>query len=206
MVGISLSHLILFQIVSGAARHVFCPKQTHVSRLVLTFLKLFTKDLILTPRSPTVTTPHKLQRSHVDAKLGPLIKAGSPLAEWTNAFVQKTYSKIESLTRKQADPGLELHDPLCVWYVLTRSAPSWMVAPKAPEDIRVETAGQWTRGMHIVDRRNRKKAGLGAPEQVKSPGAIDVGTLSDSLSTSPLFLVASSFRKSTVLANGLVVS
>ena len=53
--------------------------------------------------------------------------------------------------------------------MLTRNSPSWMLAPRAPEDIRVETAGQWTRGMHVVDRRNRKKGGV--PEQVKSPGA-----------------------------------
>ncbi len=136
--------------------------------------KKLSKTLNLTLFPLDVTTPHKLQRSHVDAKLGPLIEAGSPLAEWTNAFIQRTYAKIESLTRKQADPGLELHDPLCVWYMLTRSARSWMVAPKAPEDIRVETAGQWTRGMHIIDRRNRKKAGVDSLKQVKSPGAVDV--------------------------------
>jgi len=88
--------------------------------------------------------------------------------------MNKTYAKIESLTRKVPDPGLELHDPLCVWYMLTRSAPSWMVAPKAPEDIRVETAGQWTRGMHVVDRRQRKKKGAPTNDQVKSPGAVDI--------------------------------
>jgi inosine-uridine nucleoside N-ribohydrolase len=126
-----------------------------------------------------VTTPHTLQRSHLSAKLDPLIKAGSPLAEWTSAFVHKTFDKIESLTRKQVDPGLELHDPLPIWYMLTRSAPSWMLAPKAPEDIRVETAGQWTRGMHIIDRRNRKKGGIS--EQVKSPGAVDISDPMESL-------------------------
>lgn len=47
-----------------------------------------------------------------------------------------------------------------------------MQQPKGPEDIRVETAGQWTRGMHVVDRRNRRKAG--PTEQVRSPGAIDI--------------------------------
>ena len=62
-----------------------------------------------------VTTPHTLQRSHVSAKLDPLVQAGSPLAEWTSAFVHKTLDKMESLTRKQADPGLELHDPLTIW-------------------------------------------------------------------------------------------
>jgi hypothetical protein len=62
-----------------------------------------------------------------------------------------------------------MHDPLCVFYMMTRNSPSWMLAPRAPEDIRVETAGQWTRGMHVVDRRNRKKGGN--VEQVMSPGA-----------------------------------
>jgi inosine-uridine nucleoside N-ribohydrolase len=129
-----------------------------------------------------ITTPHLLHRSHFEATVSPLLAAGSPLAEWTSAFVQKTYAKIESLTRKQSDPGLELHDPLCIWYMLTRSAPNWILAPKAPEDIRVETAGQWTRGQHVVDRRQRKKKG--APptlDQVKSPGAVDIGNPMEAL-------------------------
>lgn len=125
-----------------------------------------------------VTTPHTLQKSHLSAKLDPLIEAGSPLAEWTAAFVHRTFDKIQSLTRKQADPGLELHDPLPIWYMLTRTAPSWMLAPKAPEDIRIETVGQWTRGMHVIDRRNRKKGGIS--EQVKSPGAVDISNPMDS--------------------------
>ncbi|EHK99486.1 hypothetical protein M7I_4644 [Glarea lozoyensis 74030] len=100
--------------------------------------------------------------------------------QWTSVFVLKTLEKIESLTRKQENPGLELHDPLCIWYMLTRNAPQWMLAPKAPEDIRVETAGQWTRGMHVVDRRQRKKAGR-PEEQVKSPGAVDIVNPMESL-------------------------
>lgn len=98
------------------------------------------------------------------------------------SFVLKTYEKIESLTRKQADPGLEMHDPLTIWYMLARSAPSWMLAPKAPEDIRVETAGQWTRGAHVVDRRPRKK--MGPSVQVMSPGAVDISNPMESLGTS----------------------
>jgi len=72
------------------------------------------------------------------------------------------------LTSPSAD-SLEMHDPLCVFYMMTRNSPSWNLAPHAPEDIRVETAGQWTRGMHVVDRRRRKKGGN--VEQVMSPGA-----------------------------------
>jgi inosine-uridine nucleoside N-ribohydrolase len=119
-----------------------------------------------------ITTPHELTKSMFEAKVKPLIKAGSPLAEWTSVFMSKTFEKISFLTGGQKDPGLSLHDPLCIWYMLTRSAPSWMVSPKGPEDIRVETGGQWTRGMHVVDRRNRRKGG--AELQVKSPGAVDI--------------------------------
>lgn len=116
-----------------------------------------------------------LTKSLFDAKVLPLIKAGSPLAEWVSVFMGKTFEKINSITGEQIDPGLSLHDPLCIWYMLTRSAPSWMAAPKGLEDIRVETAGQWTRGMHVVDRRNRRRGGLSSAEaQVKSPGAVDI--------------------------------
>ncbi|KAG0649737.1 Uridine ribohydrolase 1 [Hyphodiscus hymeniophilus] len=163
----------VFALTSPNPATTMPPPPINMSKLP-PYPKKLSRPLNLTLFPLDVTTPHKLQKSHVDAKLGPLIQAGSPLAEWTNAFIQRTYAKIESLTRKQADPGIELHDPLCVWYMLTRSARSWMVAPKAPEDIRVETAGQWTRGMHLVDRRNRTKAGAGSSEQVKSPGAVDI--------------------------------
>ena len=137
--------------------------------------KKISRPLNLTLFPLDVTTPHQLHRSQVKAKLGPLAAAGSPLAEWTSEFLYKTFEKIESLTRKQRDPGLELHDPLCIWYMLTRSAPSWMLAPKGPEDIRVETSGQWTRGMHIIDRRMRKKKGADPTlDQVRSPGAVEI--------------------------------
>ena len=170
----------VFALTSPNPATTMPPRPIKLSKLP-PYPKKLSRPLKVTLFPLDVTSPHKLHRSHVNAKLGPLIKAGSPLAEWTNAFVQKTYAKIESLTRKQADPGLELHDPLCVWYILTRSAPSWMIAPKAPEDIRVETVGQWTKGMHLIDRRNRKKAGGGALEQVKSPGAVDVSNLWNAL-------------------------
>ncbi|TAQ87908.1 Purine nucleosidase [Chlorociboria aeruginascens] len=139
------------------------------------------KTLNLTLFPLDITTPHLLHKSIFADKLTSLIEAGSPLAEWTSAFVHKTYDKIQSFSRKQANPGLELHDPLCIWYMLTRSAPSWMLAPKGPEDIRIETSGQWTRGMHLVDRRNRKKIGTIESDQIKSPGAVDISNPMDNL-------------------------
>lgn len=64
-----------------------------------------------------------------------------------------------------------LHDPLCVWWALGASrhglldaAPKgqvessnagWKLGP--PLDIRVESAGQWSRGACVVDKRDRKQ-------------------------------------------------
>ena len=129
-------------------------------------LKLFPLD---------VTTTHWLRRTEFEAKVQPLVKQGSPLAEWVSAFVGKTFEKMNSLHEGRAH--LSLHDPLCIctylpessqpWqltgvnqsgYVLTSTAQSWHLSPSSPEDIRVETSGQWTRGMCVVDRRSRKRA------------------------------------------------
>jgi len=38
---------------------------------------------------------------------------------------------------------------------MTHDNPGWRATQD--EDIRIETAGQWTRGMCVVDRRNRKR-------------------------------------------------
>lgn len=143
--------------------------------------KNLSRQLNLTLFPLDITTPHQMLKSDFVAKLEPLIKAGSPLAEWTSVFVHKTYEKMQSLGRSASmDPGLELHDPLCIWYVLTRNSPAWMTFPRGPEDIRVETSGQWTRGMHIIDRRMRKKAGV---EQIKSPGALDIQDPTESITS-----------------------
>jgi hypothetical protein len=45
-----------------------------------------------------------------------------------------------------------MHDPLTIWYAMTASNPKWEFVT---QDIRVETAGQWTRGTCIVDRRGK---------------------------------------------------
>ena len=50
--------------------------------------------------------------------------------------------------------GLALHDPLCIWYCMVGGRAGWAV--KKDVDIRVETSGQWTRGMCVIDRRDRK--------------------------------------------------
>lgn len=105
-----------------------------------------------------ITTPHLLNKGFFTQKIQPLIDAGSPLARWIGTFMFGTFKKIESMVGDGSEPGLSLHDPLCVWYMLTRDDPAWKAVPK-PEDIRVETAGQWTLGMNVIDRRARSKPG-----------------------------------------------
>ena len=125
-----------------------------------------------------ITTPHTLSHHALMAKTKPLITAGSPLAEWVDAFLGATFKKSDSLyidteagvtASDKYDLEVPFHDPVCIWYALTTSAPSpgpansnhgWTIKHK--EDIRVETLGQWTRGMYVVDRRGRQMVDTGA--------------------------------------------
>ncbi|KAL9596706.1 MAG: hypothetical protein Q9219_005617 [cf. Caloplaca sp. 3 TL-2023] len=118
-----------------------------------------------------ITTPHRLSRGEVKAKLNPLMEKGSPLAEWVDAFTSATFKKVESLHHGHEVEGdgtyLSLHDPVCIWYAATfedRSSGAGKWQFNEGEDIRVETVGQWTRGMCVVDRRDRKKAKEGEKE------------------------------------------
>ena len=105
-----------------------------------------------------ITTPHILRRDEVEAKTKPLIDKGSPLAEWVGAFLSATFKKSESLYHghEGGSTSVSLHDIVCIWYALTSSARSESWEMKKGEDIRVETQGQWTRGMCVVDRRDMK--------------------------------------------------
>ena len=105
-----------------------------------------------------ITTPHTLRRDEFEAKVKPLIREGSPLAEWTDAIISSTLRKMETLHHghEGGSTATSLHDPLCVWYALKGEPQKedWVITRN--EDIRVETVGQWTRGMCVVDRRDRK--------------------------------------------------
>ena len=63
--------------------------------------------------------------------------------------------------------GLQLHDPLCIWYCMADSDPGWKL--HIGEDIRVETSGHWTRGMCVVDRRGGDRK-LGEDDEHEVPG------------------------------------
>lgn len=129
-------------------------------------------SLILFPLD--ITHPHILTRGESESTMAPLAKEGSPLAEWVSAFLEATFQTTECLLHKKkskqsdgSDVAVVLHDPLPVWYAIDappvspptqnkpaeESAGTWQVTNGI--DIRVETGGQWTRGMHVRDGRRK---------------------------------------------------
>lgn len=109
-----------------------------------------------------ITTGHSLRRDEVEAKVNPLREMGSPLAEWVMAFTEHGFRTTESLHAGHEVGGgstwISLHDPVVLWYAVATGGEEkegWEVV--RGEDIRVETVGQWTRGMCVVDRRDRIK-------------------------------------------------
>ncbi|SPQ18844.1 c8b8f37f-1675-4733-b3ab-748eb41e318c [Thermothielavioides terrestris] len=134
------------------------PPTIHGKSFLPPYPAKLSRQLKLTLFPLDITTPHELRRRAFNEVVQPLKEAGSPLAQWTDTFMNGTFNKIDSMLGDSSGAGLSLHDPLCVWYMLSRDDPGWKTVAK-PQDIRIETCGQWTRGMHIIDRRIRAKPG-----------------------------------------------
>lgn len=116
------------------------------------------KQLKLVLMALDITEHHVMTRSLFTSKAKELADRGSPLAQWMTAFLTPMLLKMAALHHgHDNDPSLALHDPLCVWYLLTQDDPMWKPSKGSPEDIRVETQGQWTRGMTVVDKRPRRR-------------------------------------------------
>ncbi|KAI1434660.1 Inosine/uridine-preferring nucleoside hydrolase domain-containing protein [Xylaria sp. CBS 124048] len=114
-----------------------------------------------------ITTNHLLNINYFQSTIAPQLAAGSPLATWVNTFMQGIFRHLLVRDGDAEEPGLSLHDPLIIWYMLTGSSPEWKLAAGTPEDIRVETSGQWTHGMHISDRRGRVRADGRVKEEIE---------------------------------------
>jgi len=121
---------------------------------------------LLCSTQPDITVPHSLSRNTFNSFMSTFLEQGSPLAHWVSAFLASTFNKLDSLYSK--DEPLSLHDPLCVWYLL--ASPEMTLSSK-PEDIRIETTGQWTRGMCLTDKRQRSGS-------TKTPISEDASNLS----------------------------
>ncbi|KAI1107606.1 nucleoside hydrolase [Jackrogersella minutella] len=104
-----------------------------------------------------ITTPHLLNVGSFLETINPQLAEGSPLGVWVNTFMSGIFRQIIAMVGDEVEPGLSLHDPVTIWYMLTGSDEAWKLAKGAPEDIRIETSGQWTHGMHVSDRRGRTR-------------------------------------------------
>ena len=130
------------------------------------------RQLNLTLMALDITELHVLTSAQFQTATTDLVKSGSPLACWLNAFLPPMFAKSASMD----GTGLQLamHDPMCIWYVLTSDSSSRTSWIGEKEDIRVETTGQWTKGMTLRDERpgrsnpDTKDAGGGIPTQSSS--------------------------------------
>lgn len=80
-----------------------------------------TRPLKLTLMSLDITEYHMLSRGLFTSHASSLTEQGSPLAQWMTAFMTPMLDKMERLHVGHEGEGaaLALHDPLCIWYVLT---------------------------------------------------------------------------------------
>lgn len=129
--------------LTGHKKEQLAPYPDKLSRQLK--LKLFPLD---------ITERHMLPKTLFEQYTTGASVQGSPLAEWATLFLTSTFAKNHSLNpQKDASSlGLQLHDPLTIWYALSAADPAWSFQT---EDLRVETSGQWTRGCLVADRRGR---------------------------------------------------
>ncbi|KAL7911874.1 putative nucleoside hydrolase [Trichoderma velutinum] len=104
-----------------------------------------------------ITTRHTISRSVVNERIKSFIDVGSPLALWVSHCINGAIDGVAAMVG-DIEIGFSLHDVCTVWYAMTLNDPQWEI-PDTPEDIRIETTGQWTKGIHIIDKRNRSTPG-----------------------------------------------
>ncbi|KAL2671618.1 hypothetical protein Neosp_014208 [[Neocosmospora] mangrovei] len=119
-----------------------------------------------------ITTLHCLDSQVFRSWVKPLVDAGSPLAQWVYHFMERSFEHISSIEGNDSSAGYALHDPLTIWYLLTQDNLVWKSSSE-PEDIRIETLGQWTRGMHVIDRRRMKKVDSEVAKSTHNAQGID---------------------------------
>jgi hypothetical protein len=161
----------LFALTSPNPRSTFPPITSSDKADLPKYPAKLSRQLRLVIFPLDITVPHTLHVADFNSFIKPHLDAGSPLAEWITAFLSATFNKLAVLysgtptpsaensatSEASRPPGLSLHDPLCIWYLLAQSTTSPLTLCAKPEDIRIETSGQWTRGGCIIDRRSRVK-------------------------------------------------
>lgn len=101
-------------------------------------------------------------------------KEVSPLLEWCHSWLMTTFDTMRHLfghdlmtpAQREAEGPvvIEMHDPLALWYAIHADTTTNTTAAAGADwtidtglDIRVETTGEFTRGMTVYDTRGRTK-------------------------------------------------
>ncbi|KAJ4295879.1 hypothetical protein N0V88_004581 [Collariella sp. IMI 366227] len=134
------------------------PPAIHGQSFLPPYPERLSRQLKLTLFPLDITTPHELRKRIFNDRIQPLIAAGSPLAQWTETFMNGTFDKIDSMLGVGHDEGLSLHDPLCVCTVQTN--------PEDPMDaVTVDEVPGDTMGWLSVRKANRINRMLESPGQ-----------------------------------------
>ncbi|KAF8753299.1 Inosine-uridine preferring nucleoside hydrolase [Rhizoctonia solani] len=160
-------------------------------------------NLLLAPLD--ITTQHGIPYTHLihpNLLSGPLVNGSellqtmTPLRAFTSAFLYR----VRRVTRELGIPDVfDMHDPLAVWAglvhaTLPRNAPlleGWGVEKR---DFVIECAGQYTKGMCVVDRRGttdetggvRSIDGVQGVDKAKTKPALGVKVLTSTPGLSTL--------------------
>ncbi|EHK24738.1 uncharacterized protein TRIVIDRAFT_72019 [Trichoderma virens Gv29-8] len=164
-----LAAALVYALTSPNPASTLPPIPSHVTHIKPYPAKL-SRQLTVTLCPLDITNLHYINKNYFQEAVKPLVDAGSPLARWAAHFINGAFNKIDSMEGDGREPELALHDPFTVWYMLTHDDPRWGV-PAKPEDLRVETVGQWTAGSYILDKRVRSKPGEAAVDLSADPEA-----------------------------------
>ncbi|KAF4988781.1 hypothetical protein FGRMN_9575 [Fusarium graminum] len=115
------------------------------------------KQLDVTIFPMDLTNSHCVTYESFIDTVKPLADAGSPLSTLAYNFMRGIHDNCDKdcITLKgTGEECITLHDPVPIWYTLNRT--SWNVS--SPKDLRVESMGQWTKGMHVEYAINMTEA------------------------------------------------
>lgn len=165
-----LAAALVYALSSPNPASTMPPIPSHVTNIIKPYPAKLSRRLTVTLCPLDITNRHCINKNYFTETIQPHIDAGSPLARWAGHFINGAFDKIDSMEGDGSEPALQLHDPFTVWYMLTHDDPRWKV-PAKPEDLRVETVGQWTRGGYVLDKRVRAKPGEAAGDLLEDPDA-----------------------------------
>lgn len=142
-----------------AAAHIFALTSANPAITWPSSSALRTEDhtplhLLLVPLD--ITLQHPMHLDEVRRIVGGTLKQypGSVLAQWIDVWLTTSFENYGKIFDKGPENAVvTLHDPLTAMYAL-QGDQQWVVKTM---DVRVETEGQWTTGMTVVDRRGREK-------------------------------------------------